>query len=186
MSQTIKNLEERVLANIVRAEITEETEDGTTYVFTTSSEASIKPFASEGTEKIHRVKNTILGSLRYEDILLGYEIKLVNNTFCPELLSLVDGGTVTTDESGNFASYTAPVVGTVTERKNLTVSLYTEELDCDGETLEYIKFTFKHAKGKPVEYSIKDGEFVVPELTQRSRAKTGESSVAVEVLATLD
>lgn len=186
MSQTVKNLEERVLANIVRAEITEEADGGTTYVFSTSSEASIKPFVSEGTEKIHRVKNTILASLRYEDILLGYEINLVNNTFCPELLALIDGGTVEYDESGNFASYSAPVVGTVTERKNLTISLYTEELDCDGETLEYIKFTFKHAKGKPVEYSIKDGEFFVPELTLRSRAKTGESSVAVEALTELN
>ncbi len=178
-------MDERVLANIVRAEIVDEEED-VAYVFDTSSEASIKPFASEGTEKIHRVKNRILGSLRYEDILLGYEIKLVNNTFCPELLALVDGGEVTSDEDGNFVSYTAPVVGTVTERKNLTVSLYTEELDCDGEALEYIKFTFKNAKGKPVEYTIKDGEFMVPELTLRSRAKTGESSVEITALSTLN
>ena len=181
----VSNIQERVLANIVRAEIKEENSDGTTYVFTTSSEASIKPFVSEGTEKIHRVKNTILGSLRYEDILLGYEIKLVNNTFCPELLSLIDGGEVETDQDGNFLSYTAPVVGEITERKNLTISIYTEELDCDGETLEYIKFTFKHAKGKPVEYSFKDGEFFVPELTLRSRAKTGESGVEVTTLKSL-
>lgn len=181
----VKNLEERVLANIVRAEITEE-ESGDKYVFTTSSEASIKPFTSEGTEKIHRVKNTILGTIRYEDILLGYEIKLVNNTFCPELLALVDGGTVTADEDGTFKSYASPVVGQVTERKNLTVSLYTQEVDCDGGTVEYIKFTFKHAKGKPVEYSIKDGEFFVPELTLRSRAKTGESSAEVAVLKSLE
>ena len=102
---SVKNIEERVLANIVRAEITEETDEGTTFVFTTASEASIKPFVSEGTEKIHRVKNTILGTLRYEDILLGYEIKLVNNTFCPELLSLIDGGTIETDGDGKFCGY---------------------------------------------------------------------------------
>lgn len=185
MSDTIKNLEERVLANIVRAEITEEEDGGTTYVFTTSSEASIKPFVSEGSEKIHRVKNTILGTIRYEDILLGYEIKLINNTFCPELLSLVDGGTAETDENGNFIKYSAPVVGEVTERKNLTVSLYTEEVDCDGDAKEYFRFTFKHAKGKPVEYSLKDGEFFVPELTLRSRARTGESSVEVEALSAI-
>lgn len=186
MAETIKNLEERVLANIVRAEIIDETDGTTKYVFNTSSEASIKPFMSEGAEKIHRVKNTILGSLRYEDILLGYEIKLVNNTFSPELLALIDGGTVYMDLDDNFSRYKAPVVGTVTERKNLTISLYTEELDCDGETLEYMKFTFKHAKGTPVEYSLKDGEFFVPEMTLRSRAKTGESSVEVSVLSELD
>ena len=181
----VKNLEERVLANIVRAEIIDEGA-GDTYVFTTASEASIKPFVSEGTEKIHRVKNTILGTLRYEDILLGYEIKLINNTFCPELLALVDGGEIETDDEGNFAKYSSPVVGEVTQRKALTVNLYTEEVDCDGETKEYFKFTFKHAKGKPVEYSIKDGEFFVPELTLLSRAKTGESSVDVEVVTALE
>ena len=180
----VKNLEERVLANIVRAEIIDEGA-GDTYVFTTASEASIKPFVSEGTEKIHRVKNTILGALRYEDILLGYEIKLINNTFCPELLALVDGGEVETDGEGNFSKYSSPVVGEVTQRKALTVSLYTEEVDCDGDAVEYFKFTFKHAKGKPVEYSIKDGEFFVPELTLLSRAKTGESSVDVEVVTAL-
>ena len=46
---SVKNIQERVLANIVRAEIVEEN-GGNTYVFTTSSEASIKPFVSEGTE----------------------------------------------------------------------------------------------------------------------------------------
>lgn len=186
MSQTVKNVEERVLANIVRAEITEEGDNGITYVFTTASEASIKPFVSEGTQKIHRVKNTILGSLCYEDIICGYDIKLVNNTFCPELLSLVDGGSIETDEDGKFVKYSSPVVGSNTERKNLTVSIYTEEVDCDGETIEYFKFTFKHAKGKPVEYSIKDGEFFVPELTLRSRAKLYESCVAVESLSSLN
>lgn len=180
----VKKLEERVLANIVKAEICDEA-SGDVYEFSTASEASIKPFASEGTEKIHRVKNTILGTIRYEDILLGYEIKLVNNTFCPELLALVDGGTVTSDEDGAFKSYSSPVVGQVTERKSLTVNLYTQEVDCDGEAVEYIKFTFKHAKGKPVEYTIKDGEFFVPELTLRSRAKTGESSAEVAAVKTV-
>ena len=183
---SVKNIEERVLANIVRAEIIDE-ESQTVYSFNTASEASIKPYVSEGEEKIHRVKNTILATLRYEDILLGYEIKLVNNTFCPELLSLIDGGTVTYDDEEKFASYTSPVVEAKasTTRKNLTVCLYTEELDCDGETMGYFKFTFRHAKGKPVEYTIKDGEFIVPELTLRSRAKTGESCVSVDSLKTL-
>ena len=182
---SVKNIQERVLANIVRAEIVEE-DGNNTYVFETSSEASIKPFVSEGTEKIHRVKNTILATLRYEDILLGYEIKLVNNTFCPELLSLVDGGNMELDDEGNFVSYNSPVVGSATERKNLTLNLYTEEIDCNGDTLEDIKGNFNHAKGKPVEYSFKGGEFFVPELTLRSRASKGESCVAIEVTDSLN
>ena len=176
------NVQERVLANIVRAEIQDE-EGGTTYVFTTSSEASVKPFVSEGAEKIHRVKNTILGAIRFEDILLGYDIKLVNNTFSPELLALIDGGEAEMDESGNFMAYSAPVVGEATQRKSLTVNLYTEEVDCDGEMIDTIKFSFKHAKGKPVEYTFKDGEFFVPELTLRSRAKSGESGVEITGMA---
>lgn len=183
---SVKALEERVVANIVRAEIIEEKEGGNTYVFTTSSEAGITPYMSEGEEKIHRVKNQILGSLRTEDIVLGYDIRLVNNTFCPELLAIVDGGTVTYDEDGTtFKSYEAPAAGEVVDREKVTVNIYSEEVDCDGDTVSYFKFTFLHAKGKPVEYSIQDGEFYIPEMTLKSRAKKGEKPVKVEVLSEL-
>lgn len=186
MSNTIKALEEMVMANIVRTEIEEEkAEGGKTYVFTTASEAGITPYLSEGEEKIHRVKNQILGMNNTEDIVLGYDIKLVNNTFTPELLSVVDGGTVTYDEDEKFQKYEAPEAGTVVNREKVTINVYTEEKDCDGETTSYLKFTFKHAKGTPVEYSIKDGEFFVPEMTLKARAKRGEKPVVVEVLTEL-
>ncbi|MBE7030286.1 MAG: hypothetical protein E7409_02530 [Ruminococcaceae bacterium] len=182
MNNTIKQLDEHVLGNIVRAQITRECEGGESYVFETASEAGITPYMSEGEEKIHRVKNQILGSIRTEDIVLGYDIKLVNNTFSPELLALVDGGVVTKDEADNFVKYEAPEAGVALERENLTVTLYAQEVDCDGGALGYYKFSFLHAKGKPVEYSLKDGEFYIPEMTLRSRAKRGERPVTVELL----
>lgn len=181
----VKALQEMVMANIVRTEIVEEKTDGNTYVFTTASEAGITPYMSEGEEKIHRVKNQILGMNNTEDIVLGYDIKLVNNTFTPELLAIIDGGTVTAGSDGAFQKYEAPAAGAVVDRQKVTVNIYTEEKDCDGETTSYFKFTFKHAKGKPVEYSIKDGEFYVPEMTLKARAKRGEKPVVVEILEAL-
>ncbi len=184
---SVKALSEMVLANIVRTEIVEEKEGGNTYVFTTASEAGITPFVSEGEEQIHRVKNQILGMNNTEDIVLGYDIQLVNNTFSPELLGIIDGGTVTYDsvDTDKFESYEAPAAGEVVEREKVTINIYTEEKDCDGATTSYIKFTFKHAKGTPVEYSIRDGEFYVPELTLKARAKRGEKPVVVEALDAL-
>ena len=171
-------LEGMPIANIVLGEIMDEVTKKT-YIFDTADKANAKPDLSAGKEDILRVKNRIIAMNRTEDICIGYDIKLTNNTFPPEVMALIDGGTVTAD------GYEGPQVGKATERHPFTLNLYSEEKDYDSETLQYVQFTFKHNKGKPVEFKFEDGKFFVPEFESHSRPKKGEKPVYIKFVKQL-
>ncbi len=173
------------LANIARVEIeTEETVPKQYRLTDVASEAEVTAYISEGEEKELRVKNTIKAQNKTEDIVMGYDIKLVSATMVPEILALIDGGTLKYDETDTekIIGYDAPAIGSPVERTPFTLHVYTEEKDGDGSTKSYVKFSYLHCKGKPTDYNLQDGEFFVPELTAKSRPKLGESPVSITFL----
>lgn len=174
----MSQLEGMPIANIVLGEIKDEV-TGKSYIFDTADKADAKPDLSAGKEDILRVKNRIIAMNRTEDICIGYNTKLTNNTFTPEVMCIVDGGTMTAD------GYEGPEVGKVTDRHSYTLNLYAEEKDYDSETLQYVVFTFKHNKGKPVEFKFEDGKFYVPEFESHSRPKKGEKPVYIKYVKQL-
>lgn len=179
MSEVIK---EFPLANIARVEIITEEDEPKEYRLTdVATDAEVIAYVSQGEEKPLRVKNVIKAQLKTEDIVMGYDLKLISATMIPEILALVDGGTW----DATAKKYTAPPIGTPVERTPFTMHVYTEEKDGDGSTLSYVKFVYKNCKGKPVNYSLKDGEFFVPEMNATSRPKIGASPVEFEILQEL-
>ncbi len=170
---------EFALANIARVEIVTEEEEPKTFILNdVASNADVTAYLSEGQEKILRVKNTIKAQNKTEDIVLGYDIKLAAATFIPEILAIVDGG----KWDSAAKKYTAPVVGEPVERIPFRTNIYTEEKDGDGSTVSYVKFSYKNCTGKPVNYSLQDGDFYAPEFPIKSRSKLRESPVEVEML----
>ncbi|WP_313758563.1 hypothetical protein [Tissierella sp.] len=174
-----ENIKEFALANIARVEIVTEEEEPRIFILTdVASNAGVTAHLSEGEEKILRVKNTIKAQNKTEDIVLGYDISLAAATFIPEILAIVDGG-----KWDNVSKkYTAPVVGSPVKRLPFRTNIYTEEKDADGSTISYVKFSYKNCTGKPVNYSLQDGEFYAPEFPIKSRSKLGESPIEIEVL----
>ncbi|MCQ4921560.1 hypothetical protein NE686_00560 [Tissierella carlieri] len=167
------------LANIARVEIITEEEEPKEYrLIDVASEAEVIAYLSQGEEKPLRVKNVIKAQNKTEDIVMGYDIKLISATMIPEILALIDGGTW----NPATKKYIAPVIGSPVKRTPFTLNIYTEEKDGDASTVSYVKFVYKNCKGKPVNYSLKDGEFFVPELPATSRPKLGASPVEFEIL----
>src|SRR5690554_1318930 len=83
------------LANIVRVEIeTEETTPKQYRLTDVASEAEVTAFVSAGTENELRRKNTIKAQNKTEDIVKGYDVRLVSATMIAEILALIDGGTL--------------------------------------------------------------------------------------------
>lgn len=176
MSEVIK---EFPLANIARVEIITEEEVPKEYRLTdVATDAEVIAYVSQGDEKALRVKNVIKAQNKTEDIVMGYDVKLISATMIPEILALVDGGIW----DPLTKEYAAPPIGTPVNRTPFTMNIYTEEKDGDGSTKSYVKFIYKNCKGKPVNYSLKDGEFFVPEMNATSRPKLGQSPVNFKVL----
>lgn len=170
---------EFAIANIARVEIETEEETPKTYSLTdVASEAEAVAFISQGQEQELRVKDTIKAQNITQDIVKGYDLKLVQATMIPEILALVDGG----EWDPTTEKYEAPPIGSPVKRKQFTTHIYTEEKDADGSTISYIKFSYLHCVGTPLNYSLQDGEFFAPEMNMKSRPKMGESPVTFEIL----
>lgn len=182
-------IEGKTLANIVKAEIVTEEGSPQTFEFDTADTANLEPSLSEGEENVLRIKNKILAINRTEDIAYGYEIQLDDNTLIPEVLALIDGGSLRyetpEDDTTSVVGYDAPVSGQTVDRTLFTLNLYTEEKDADGETINYAKISFVHCKGKPVSWTLEDGEFFVPSFNVESRPAKGETPFTLDFMDTL-
>lgn len=178
MSDVTTSTESMPIANIALGEIINEI-TGESFVFDTAEKADIKPDLSKGKEDILRVKNRIIAINRTDDICIGYNIKLTDNTFSPETMVLVDGGTTTS------TGYEGAEVGKAVKKIPYTLNLYSEEKDYDSSTVRYVKFSFRHNKGTPVEYKFEDGKFYVPEFESTSRPKKGEKPIYITYTNTL-
>ncbi|PJI07043.1 MULTISPECIES: hypothetical protein [Clostridium] len=178
MSDATTSNENLPIANIALAEIINEV-TGEKFYFDTASSADAKPDLSKGKEDILRVRNRIVAMNRTEDICIGYTIKLKDNVFSPKLMSLIDGGTLVD------SVYEGPEMGKVVEKVPFTLNLYSEEKDYDSSTIQYACFSFKHNKGKPVDFKLQDGKFYVPQFESTSRPKRGENPVYISFLSSL-
>lgn len=185
---TLVQVEEKPIANIVRVDITTEEAEPKRYSITTADEGTYTPVVSEGSENILRTKNTIHAIDSKEDIQYGSDIKLKDLLFTPEVLAIIDGGTIktsTVETVTKVTGYEGPVVGQPVKRKKFTLDIYTEEKDTSTETVGYQKFSFPGCKGTPVEFSFKDGEYMSPEYTVKSRPGKGKAPFDLDFLEQL-
>jgi hypothetical protein len=154
-----------------------------TFNIDTAEEADVKPVVEKGINKVKRNKNTILGRVKTEDLVSGLEIAFKDSLLIPEVIQIVDGGTLT--GSAGSRKYSAPAVGSPVTRISFKLEVFTASLDTDGDIENYIKFTFPGCKGTPVEYSLKDGDFFVPELKVESSPANGQSPYDWQEVAAL-
>lgn len=170
-------MEGKTLVNVVKVDFIDEITN-VKHTIETSDEIDIEPIKSEGKRDILRVKNKIYGINETEDIVIGYKLKLKDNLFNMETIALIDGGVI----EGN--KYSGTEAGVTVERHPFTMEIFTEEKDY-SRTIGYAKFTYKHCKGKPAKYKVKDGEFLVPEYEAESIPFRNEKPVEIEFMTTI-
>lgn len=168
---------EKTLVNVKKVNFIDEV-TSVMHTVETSDEIDIEPILSQGKRDILRVKNKIYGINETEDIVIGYKLKLKDNLFNMQTMALIDGGVV----EGN--KYSGTEAGVTIERHPFTMEIFTEEKDY-SRTTGYAKFTYKHCKGKPAKYKVKDGEFLVPEYEAESIPFRGEKPVEIEFMSTM-
>lgn len=167
-------MEGKTLVNVKKVNFIDEVTN-IKHTIETSDEIDIEPISSKGKRDILRVKNKILGINETEDIIIGYKLKLKDNLFNMQTMALIDGGTI----EGN--KYCGTEAGVTVERHPFTMEVFTEEKDYN-RTIGYAKFSYKHCKGKPAKYKVKDSNFLVPEYESESIPFRNERPVEIEFL----
>lgn len=131
------------------------------------------------------VKGVLIAQKREKNTITGTTITLTDNVFNPQLVQLLQGGTITYDAQGNFKSYTPPVAGEDYTPESFTLNLYTAHYDASGLVQGYEKVTYPNCTGQPITFSAEDDTFAAPEYTINSAPSTGSAPYTIEYVTTL-
>lgn len=131
------------------------------------------------------VKGVLIAQKRQVDTLTGNTITLTDNVFNPELVKVLQGGSITYGSDGAFESYTPPVAGAENEATPFTLNVYAAHYDASGIILDYEKTEYPNCTGVPVSMSVQDDTFTTPEYSIISAPGDGEAPYKITMVKSL-
>ena len=164
-----------ILYNIKKVVLTEldpktgapKASDGVKATIETAQKAELEPVLSEGDEDVLRAPEKILAVVRTDDLIYGYDVKLTDNTFGPEVAGLVAGYKGTKGSSGHEDRYAPPMMSEGFTGKPFKLDIYVANYSGDA-IVDYAKVTLNKCIGKFPTMSIGDG-FYAPEFEIKAR-----------------
>lgn len=176
--------------------VTIETEDGE-FGFDTANKIEVEPQIEEE----DAVKLVVKGILRAQkpavSTITGNQITLTDNVFNPELVQVLQGGTIkywtsaehtaeaNTDAGFGISSYTPPVAGSADKGEVFKLNAYSAQYDASGQIVQYEKISYPNCQGVPVAFGSEDGAFRAPEYTINSAPKAGEAPYVISYVDSL-
>lgn len=166
--------------------ITIETEDGE-FGFDTANKIEVEPQIEEE----EAVKLIVKGILRAQKpattTITGNQITLTDNVFNPELVMVLQGGTIKYDsqDQTKIVGYVPPVVGSADKGKVFKLNAYSAQYNAAGQIVQFEKITYPNCTGVPVAFGSEDGVFRAPEYTINSAPDTGEAPYEISYVAAL-
>ena len=159
------------------------------------------PFKVYPLPREEAVKLIIKGKLKaqkpMQSVITGHQITLHDNVFNPELVKVLQGGTILywqdanhtttgeTETNYGVAKYTPPVVGSDDKGVVFTLNSYSAIYNAAGIITGYEKTMYPNCTGVPVAFNTEDGSFRTPEYTINSAPNTGEAPYDIDYIAAL-
>ena len=142
------------------------------------------------TETQDAVKLIIKGVLKAQKkkkvTVTGNQITLTDNVFTPELVQLLQGGTITTDPiTGAVTGYTPPVAGSDVSLPVFELSAYSARYNAAGLIIGYEKITYPNCQGNPISMTSEDNVFRVNEYVIDSAPDQGEAPYTIQYVDAL-
>lgn len=143
------------------------------------------------------VKGALLAQKPAETTITGNTLVLTDNVFIPELVKILQGGTIkywtsadnTTegDEDKGFgvARYTPPVAGSREKGEVFVSKAYSAIYNSAGVVTGYECISYPNCQGIPVAFSSEDGVFRAPEYTINSAPDKGQAPYEITYLKEL-
>lgn len=157
-------------------------EEGTNkdeWILDTASQIQVEPQIDEQEAVTLVVKGVLKAQKPSTSTLTGNQITLTDNVFTPELVQLMQGGTLTKGEDGTVTSYTPPVAGSNEKGAVFTLNAYSAQYNAAGIIVRYEKISYPNCQGVPIAFNSEDGTFRSPEYTINSSPDTGEAPYTI-------
>ena len=179
------------IATIDVALVTIQTRSGFEFGFETANQIEVEP----QTETTDAVKLVVKGRLRAqkpaEVTITGHQITLHDNVFIPELVKILQGGTIKywtdegkttegdSDKGFGVARYTPPVAGSREKGEVFVSKAYSAIYNAAGVVTGYECISYPNCQGIPVSFSSEDGVFRAPEYTITSAPNKGQAPYSI-------
>ena len=143
------------------------------------------------------VKGKLIAQKPETTTITGNTVVLTDNVFNPEMVKILQGGTVKywtsaeqttegdTDAGFGVSSYTPPVAGSDDKGTPFTLNAYSAIYDAAGLVTGYEKISYPNCQGTPVALNSEDNVCRAPEYTINSAPKTGEAPYKITYVKTL-
>lgn len=143
------------------------------------------------------VKGRLIAQKRERVTITGNTIVLTDNVFNPEMVKILQGGTVKywtseahttegdTDTGNGVSSYTPPVAGSTDEVPAFTLYAYSAIYNAAGLITGYEKITYPNCKGVPIALNSEDNVFRAPEYTINSAPDIGQAPYVINYVSSL-
>ena len=142
--------------------------------------------ATETQDKVALIVKGRLIAQKPETVTVtGNTIVLTDNVFNPEIVKILQGGTIKTDGEGKFVGYEPPVVGSTDKGEVFTLHAYSAIYNAAGLITGYEKISYPNCQGTPVAFNSEDGSFRAPEYTINSAPNSGEAPYKLAIVSEL-
>ena len=143
------------------------------------------------------VKGKLIAQKPQTTTITGNTVTLTDNVFNPEMVKILQGGTVKywtsedqtaeadSDAGYGVSSYTPPVAGSDDKGTPFILNAYSAIYDAAGLITGYEKIAYPNCQGIPVALNSEDNVFRAPEYTVNSAPKTGEAPYKITYVKTL-
>ena len=137
------------------------------------------------------VKGRLIAQKREKVTITGNTIVLTDNVFNPEMVKILQGGTIKswaneqqttegdTDAGYGVSSYTPPVAGSTEEVDAFTLNAYSAIYNAAGLITGYERIQYPNCKGTPIALNSEDNVFRAPEYTINSAPDIGEAPYVI-------
>lgn len=164
--------------------ITIETDDRE-FGFDTANQVAVE-VQTETTDAVKLIIKGRLKAQKKEDVTItGNQITLTDNVFNPELVKILQGGTIVFGQDGKLQSYTPPVAGSSEHGSIFKLNVYSAQYNAAGQIVNYEKISYPNCTGTPVAFNTEDGTFRAPSYVIKSAPDTGEAPYAITYVTAL-
>lgn len=140
------------------------------------------------------VKGRLIAQKSETVTITGHTLVLTDNVFIPEVVKLLQGGTIkwwtsadktasqATETAFGIAQYTPPVAGSKDKGEICIVKAYSAIYNAAGIITGYERITYPNCTGTPVALNTEDNVFRAPEYTIYSAPDTGEAPYTIDYI----
>lgn len=158
------------------------------YAIDTSSKIAVAPIVNTQEAIQLMIKGVLKAQKRKKVTITGHTITLTDNVFIPEVVKILQGGTVTMGigaDAAKVVKYEPPVAGVEYTPSIFELCAYSAIYNAAGLVTGYEKITYPNCTGEPIGINAEDNVFRVSEYVIVSSPDTNEVPYTIDYVAAL-